>query len=103
MPDQRWRYRGALRLFACLGLGLWRRATGATQPNAVAPARRAWEVEKLLATGAPEAVLLDTRHGVSLIVAYHALAAAADKRPTASERLSDQAESAFRRSVVKGR
>lgn len=103
MPDQRSRSTGALRSLASAGLGLLHRATGSARPDALAPTRRAWEVEKLLAAGSPEAVLLDTRRGVALIVAYRALAAAADRRAIASERLSDQAESAYRRSVVRGR
>ena len=39
--------------------------------------RRNLMVKSLLATGSPEAVLLDTRHGVAMILAYKAISAAA--------------------------
>lgn len=78
-------------------------------PKALAPPtplmqiQRDLTVRRLLATGSPEAVLLDTRHGVALILAYRALAIVAEKRAIPAERLSDQAGMAYRRSAVRGR
>lgn len=104
MPDRRPRWARAIRLLAACGATFQRRAPRPAGPDDMpAPSTRAWDVKRLLANGSPEAVLLDTRRGVALIVAYRALAAAADKRATTSERLSDQAESAYRRSVARGR
>lgn len=79
-----------------------RRTPTRSLPDAPARLRRKWKVDRLLAAGAPEAVLLDSRRGVALIVAYRALAVAAERRGQSSERLSDQAEAAYRRSVVRG-
>ena len=84
------------------GSKLFRRSVGPVPPNASAPSRREWEVERLLAAGSPEAMLLDTRHGVALLLAYRALAAAAERRSTSSERLFDKAQLAYRRSIVRG-
>lgn len=72
-------------------------------PTPLPQIRRDLTVGKLLAIGSPEAVLLDTRKGVALILAYKALAIAAEKRAIPPERLSDQAGMAYRRSAVRGR
>ena len=63
---------------------------------------RASEVRRLLAASEPEAVLLDSRRGVALILAYRALAAAG-KRDCSLERLFGEAEAAYRRGIARHR
>ena len=103
MPDRR---RHIIELFRRVVYSRLRRrwrTAGPDQPSGPLQSSRALEIKRLLVAGSPESVLLDTRRGVALIVAYRALADIADKRATTSERLSDQAESAYRRSVVRGK
>lgn len=105
MPDLRTRLANVLLFFLPADFKpnsrLRRPVTRSTLPDSLAQLRREWEVDRLLAAGAPEAVLLDSRRGVALIVAYRALATAADRRGTCSERLWDQAEAAYRLGVVR--
>ena len=96
-PQPQALWAGAIRVLAAWRAKL-RRATESTRPAVPAPPARALEVRRLLAAGSPEAVLLDTRRGVALVLAYRALAIAADRAPP-SERLGAEAETAFRRSV----
>ena len=63
--------------------------------------RRDLIVKALLESGSPEAVLLDTRRGVALVLAYRALADAATRaRPRGN--LASQAEAAYRRNLTRG-
>lgn len=84
------------------GAKLLRPATASARPDARERSRRTSEVRRLLVAGAPEAVLLDSRRGVAMILAYRALDSAAERRAPSATRRPDQAEAAVRRSAVRG-
>lgn len=71
-------------------------------PATLARARRDVAVQRLLASGSPESVLLDSRRGVALVLAYRALATVAVRDATPVERLSAEAKIAYRRNAARG-
>lgn len=91
---------GAVLLFG--GSSIIKRREVPPPPRENAAQRRERTIQQLLVVGSPDCVLLDTRHGVALVLAYRAMASAA-ARLARPDRLSAKAGDACRRNGMRGR